>query len=352
MKHLSIQTDQAQYPIYVGKQTLTFLKPYIEKASKVVVISDENVATLHLEKLQRLLPQGSMIHVLMPGESSKSMSCYLDIQTELIKHHVDRYSLILAFGGGVVGDLAGFVAATYMRGIPYIQVPTTLLAHDSAIGGKVAINHELGKNLIGSFYPPQAVVYELIFLKTLADKEWRSGLGEMIKHGFIGNAHLLTSLLSLTSFDELRSESFEETLVTSLAVKQDLVEQDPFERGVRAYLNFGHTLGHGVELVHKELSHGEGVAIGIAFALYLSQQCVGLKFDLTSYLTFLQEFNYPIPLSYDKIEDYLRFMCRDKKNKNQEIRFVLLSEIEKPVLYGLSREETKQYLQQFLSMMH
>lgn len=348
MQELMIQTTHSTYPIYVG-DCLAYLNPFIEKASQVVVITDQTVYDLHYAQLKKYLPFDTPVFVIKPGEYSKSMSNYYEIQTFMIKHQMDRRGLVLAFGGGVVGDLAGFVSATYMRGIDFIQIPTTLLAHDSAIGGKVAINHELGKNLIGAFYPPRAVIYHLDFLKTLSDKEWRSGLAEMIKHGFIANESLLTKLMSYTSLEPLKQPDFSSTLIESLKVKQTIVEADEFEKGQRAFLNFGHTFGHAVELVHPSLSHGEAVAIGMAFALFVSQEKQLLEVDLMKYLNRLVTLKYPLLLDQDQIETYLAYMDHDKKNDRQSIRFVLLEDKQSPHLVSLTREETKEYVMQFLN---
>ncbi|MCU7191659.1 3-dehydroquinate synthase [Turicibacter sanguinis] len=351
MQKLMIQTKHSTYPIYVG-DCLASLNPFIQKASQVVVITDQTVYDLHYAQLKEYLPSESPVFVIKPGESSKSISNYYEIQTFLIEHQVDRRGLVLAFGGGVVGDLAGFVSATYMRGIDFIQIPTTLLAHDSAIGGKVAINHELGKNLIGAFYPPLAVIYHLDFLKTLSDKEWRSGFAEMLKHGFIANDDLLTKLMSYPSLEPLKHPSFSPILIDSLKVKQVIVEADEFEKGQRAFLNFGHTFGHAVELVYLSLSHGEAVAIGMAFALFVSQEKLFLQVDLMKYLNTLVKLNYPILLEEEKIETYLNYMDHDKKNDRQLIRFVLLDDKQSPCLVSLTREETKRYVKQFLKWMN
>ena len=348
MQELAIKTRTSSYPIYVGKDCLLNLQSFTEKASRVIVVTDETVHHLHYSYLQQYLPKNSLVYVLEPGEGSKSFESYYHLQYFLIQHQIDRGSLVLAFGGGVVGDLAGFVAATYMRGIDFIQIPTTLLAHDSAIGGKVAINHEQGKNLIGAFYPPKAVIYELPLLLTLSDKEWRSGLAEMLKHGFIQDTYLLDELMQRTSIIKLNNSNFSDLLERSLRVKQHLVEMDEFEKGQRAFLNFGHTFGHAVELTNKALSHGEAVAIGMLFALYVSQLELGLSYHLDELIKYLTEWGYPLEIDELKLNEYMEYMSHDKKNVNQGLRFVLLEHVAKPQLVILTKEKTKDYLQQFL----
>ncbi len=351
MKQVQVKTQQSSYPIYIGTDCLKELVPFVKNSTQVVVMTDETVYELHYATLKPYLPEDSLLYVIKPGENSKSFSVYHEIQTFLIEHQVDRKALLLAFGGGVVGDLAGFVAATYMRGIDFIQLPTTLLAHDSAVGGKVAINHELGKNLIGAFYPPKAVIYELPFLSTLSDKEWRSGLAEMVKHGFISDGSLLLTLMAFESLDFMQKESFAALLMQSLMVKKTVVESDEFEKGNRAFLNFGHTFGHAVELNEKSLSHGESVAIGMLFALYLSEKTFEVDFKLDAYLAYLKRLNFPLLLQVDDLDVYMNYMLHDKKNEKRHIRFVLLKQIGMPVLVTFSGEELKPILKQFLSEM-
>lgn len=335
MKTLTIQTKDGSYPVAIGSDILGQLPPYAEKAGRVAVITDENVCRLHYEALKAYLP-GHALFVAPSGERAKSMETYADIQTFLIQEGMGRDGLILAFGGGCIGDVAGFAAATFMRGIPYIQLPTTLLAQDSAVGGKVAINHDLGKNLIGAFYPPQAVLYELNFLETLDAKQWRSGLGEMIKHGFIASEAFLTALLESKNLNPLIFESVQ--------IKQAVVEQDEFESGVRAHLNFGHTLGHALEKAHPELAHGEAIVIGMEFALWLS----GLSLGMIQ--TFKKRFDYPNPMNKEQIGAYLAYMKTDKKNVAQQVRFVLLEAIGKPYLKAFSLDELRQKLEQFMEV--
>lgn len=351
MRSLKVNTNQGTYPIEVGMNGLNKLIPYVNQATQVVVITDETVEKLHYKTLKAFLPSQTLRYVIKPGEASKSFESYHRIQTFLIQHQVDRKAVVLAFGGGVVGDLAGFVAATYMRGIDFIQVPTTLLAHDSSIGGKVAINHELGKNLIGAFYPPKAVIYELPFLRTLSDKEWRSGLAEMVKHGFIADASLLQILMAYETLEELKSETFSDLLMQSLMVKKKVVEADEFEKGNRAFLNFGHTFGHAIELDEKSLSHGEAVAIGMLFALYVSEQQFNIDLGFHTYLTYLKRLNFPLFLKQERAYKYMNYMLHDKKNEQRQIRFVLLKEMNQPVLMTFTEEKLRLILIQFLSEM-
>lgn len=348
MKQLHVKTSSTEYPIYVGEDCLKELLPFIQRATQTIVVTDQTVYELHYQTLAHVLPENTLTYIITPGEGSKSFECYHQIQTFLIENQVDRHACLLAFGGGVVGDLAGFVAATYMRGIDFIQIPTTLLAHDSAIGGKVAINHELGKNLIGAFYPPKAVIYDLRFLKTLSEKEWRSGLAEMVKHGFIANPSLLEQLLQVQALDSLLDKSFAHLLIESLKVKMEIVQMDEFEQGCRAYLNFGHTFGHAIELDEKELSHGEAVAIGMVFSLYLSERTFNINLSLNHYLAYLKRLQFPLPMKPDHLSRYLAYMTHDKKNHQKKVRFVLLNQLAKPELVSFTTSELEPLLRQFL----
>src|SRR5690606_22285980 len=211
--------------------------------------------------------------------------------TFALEQKLDRKSVILAFGGGAVGDLSGFVAASFMRGIPFIQIPTTILAHDSAVGGKVAINHPLGKNMIGAFYQPEAVFYDLDFLHSLPLHERRSGFAEVIKHSLISDEDFYVWLReNVHDLDQLRNEEMLYFLKKGIRIKEQIVSQDEKESGIRAFLNFGHTLGHAIEgeAGYGNITHGEGVVIGMMFALGLSKKKLGLSFHLDEFESWLK----------------------------------------------------------------
>ncbi len=214
MSKIEIQTSSKQYPVWVGFDILSTLPEQIEllgTISSILVIVDETVQGLHLPTLLNVLPKENHVYVVPNGEGCKTFSVYEEVLTFALEKRLDRKSLVIAFGGGAVGDLAGFVASTYMRGIPFIQVPTTLLAHDSAVGGKVAINHKLGKNMIGQFHQPVAVVYDLNFLKTLPEEEWLSGFGEVIKHSMLDEHHFYEELKDeCRSISDLQSSKMKE----------------------------------------------------------------------------------------------------------------------------------------------
>ncbi|MGL4521757.1 MAG: 3-dehydroquinate synthase family protein, partial [Bacilli bacterium] len=251
MKQLHIETRTKQYDVTIGSNLISALLSFIHNGNyrKVAIITDETVGALHLETLKEGL---ATIHpvtlTLCSGEKSKAISEWERAHAFLLANGFDRKSLVLAFGGGAIGDVAGFVAGTYMRGIAFIGVPTTLLAHDSSVGGKVAVNHALGKNMIGVFHQPEAVFYDMNWLATLPQTEWLSGFAELMKHGFIGNEALLHNLYEKCQrIEDVHSPHLEAWIAEGIAVKANIVQQDETEQSVRAYLNFGHTLAHALE---------------------------------------------------------------------------------------------------------
>jgi 3-dehydroquinate synthase len=348
---LKIKTDTNQYPVYIGNNILdeltAFLSAEKEKISQIMIIADKNVYDLHGETLQRYLPVSIEVSVFTvpPGEEAKTLEVYNECMTFAINKGLDRRSYILAFGGGACGDLAGFVAATYMRGIKFAGLPTTILAHDSSVGGKVAINHKLGKNLIGQFYHPEAVFYDTSFLASLPPKEVRSGMAEVIKHALISDEEFYRSLIeNLQTFSTIDPDFLINCLKQGIAIKAEIVENDEKELGIRAFLNFGHTYGHALENLegYKGISHGEAVMTGMVYALFLSRKHAGLRFDSAEFIGWVKNVGYPlsIPRKYSFDEIYT-VMTRDKKAANKMPKFVLLSEIGNPVLREISKEDLR-----------
>ena len=244
--------------------------------STVWVVTDETVDRLHGNTFRERLAhvhQDIVWSVVPPGDESKSLSVIERLVSEGLKSGCDRDTIVLAFGGGMVGDLVGFLASVYMRGVRYIQVPTTILAHDSAVGGKVAVNHPLAKNAIGAFYQPMGVHYDVTRLETLQQRDVRSGLGELIKHAYLSE-HVLEASFEDALFDALTGPiDWTEWLARGIEVKRRIVEADEREAGVRAWLNFGHTFGHALEAetgFSDRLLHGEGVALGMVLAARFS----------------------------------------------------------------------------------
>ncbi|GBF11706.1 3-dehydroquinate synthase [Tepidibacillus sp. HK-1] len=333
MKTIRIETTNHAYPVLIGSKIINQLSKLliqtgISQKTKILIISDENVAPLYLQVVVDQLNKFDAISYVVPaGDVSKAIGEVEKIITYAIQHGLDRSSVILALGGGVIGDLAGFVASIYMRGIRYVQCPTTILAHDSSVGGKVGINHALGKNLIGSFYQPQFVLYDTSFLTTLPTREVRSGLVEVLKHGLIADRQFVDWLeKNADSLLHLDQEAVSYALKQGIKIKADIVMEDEKEQGIRAILNFGHTLGHVIEtLSNYQYLHGEAVAIGMFFAAKLAAKLGWLsKEEEAFYQHLLQKFKCKtsIPKEYDT-NQMMNIMLRDKKFKNGQIRMVL-----------------------------
>ena len=337
---INIHTPSKHYPVYIGPEAMDQLRKQLEESdyTKLLVITDETVGPLHLDTLKLSLPSSlkTFYHTVPSGEWAKQFSVYEDCLTFALEQGLDRKSCIIAFGGGAVGDLAGFVAATYMRGIAFLQVPTTILAHDSAVGGKTAINHPLGKNMIGSFHQPEAVIYHTDFIKTLPAAEIRSGFAEAVKHALIADPSFLAYLMeNITDLNAITEEQLTYILKRGIEIKAEVVSQDEREMGIRAYLNFGHTLGHVIETTagYGKFTHGEAVMTGMVYALHLSEINAGLSFPINTFTTWIESLGYQVHIPSElTFEQALEAMGRDKKSLANQPRFVLLEEVGKPVL--------------------
>ncbi|WP_312096837.1 3-dehydroquinate synthase [Niallia sp.] len=356
MTTVSVQTASKRYDVWIGEHVIETLSSFIEKnfadVTKVLIITDELVEQLHLKVVEKNLSSLPIVTYTVPtGEKAKTFDVFYACLTFMLEQHLDRKSLVLALGGGAVGDLAGYVAASFMRGIPFIQVPTTILAHDSAVGGKVAINHPLGKNMIGVFNQPEAVFYDTNFLSTLPIQELRSGFGEVIKHALISDSQFYRELLSqIRDLSEVPLTYWSTILEKGILVKRKIVEKDEKESNVRAFLNFGHTLGHAIEaeMGYGKFTHGEAVVIGMIFALRLSKQRYDLVFALEEYINWLEQLGYACNIPGDlNVERLIDRMKQDKKSINGSIRFVLLKEIGYPVLVEMDEEEIRKELALF-----
>lgn len=356
MEKILIETQSKSYDVIVGKGAIAEIKPFLSKyfpqLTKLMIITDETVAGLHLEKLREALSGFNPIVFKAPsGEKAKTFDVYYQALTAGLENHLDRKSLILTFGGGAVGDLGGFVAATFMRGVPFIQIPTTILAHDSAVGGKVAINHPSGKNMIGAFYQPEAVFYDLNLLGTLPPHEIRSGFAEVIKHALIHDPEFYRWLLdTIHSFGSLTTEQLQYALVKGIKVKREFVSRDERETGVRAFLNFGHTLGHAIEaeMGYGTYTHGEAVMVGMAFALQLSKELLEMPFNLEEFTEWATRLGYSLDIpSGGSKEKLIERMHQDKKSVGNSIHFVLLEQVGKPVLRKISDKKILEQLDKF-----
>lgn len=331
MEKLFVQTSTHPYFIYIGENlrfSLTELLP--KKYSSYFIITDDQVADLYLDDcLKSLSTDAQVVHsVIQHGEQAKGIDTYYKLLTDAIADGLDRQSLIIALGGGVVGDVAGFVASTFMRGIDYVQMPTTILAHDSSVGGKVAINHERGKNLIGSFYPPKAVIYDTTTLSTLNLQEIRSGYAELVKEALIADETFFRTLME-TDLTALTTTQLASHLKWGMAIKAQIVEADEWESGLRKHLNLGHTLGHALEaeLGYGKQTHGEAVAIGTLFALRVSEALFSIKLPYDELYTWLKQNDYPLTLEALDNQALLTKMKADKKSVNNKLHMVLVKQI-------------------------
>lgn len=337
MQTLRVALGERSYPIHIGTGLLDradLILPCLAE-KRVAVVTNTTVAPLFLERIAAALAGAGVaaIRIVVPdGEEHKDWPALTAIFDALLEHRCDRHITLVALGGGVIGDLAGFAAATYQRGVAYIQVPTTLLAQvDSSVGGKTAINHRLGKNMIGAFHQPRLVLADMDTLKSLPERELRAGLAEVIKHGLIRDPEFFAWLES--RIDRLLArdpEALARAVLRSVEIKAEIVAQDERETGVRALLNFGHTFGHAIEtgLGYGAWLHGEAVAAGMVMAADLSQRLGYLpQADASRIRSLLRRAGLPVAAKGLTPQRMLELMSVDKKVRGGRIRFVLLERI-------------------------
>jgi 3-dehydroquinate synthase len=333
-RHIDVNLGDRSYPIYIGADCLSEFSSACRRhdiPDTVVLITDTTVARLYLRHLLQSLKRSDFrvtAIVLAPGEAQKSMSRANAIYTEMLEKRIPRSSAIIAFGGGVIGDLAGFIAATYQRGIKLIQMPTTLLAQvDSSIGGKVAVNHPLGKNMIGAFYQPEFVWMDASYLKTLPRREILCGIGEVVKYGIIRDPELFALLESkLERATELDGDVLVRVITTCASLKGKIVSEDEKEKGVRIVLNCGHTVGHGLEAAghYRVLKHGEAVLLGLAAESLIAHRIGVLDREpCERILSLVRRLPVRANLASLSISEIVRAMGRDKKRVGSSMRFVL-----------------------------
>lgn len=338
---LMVDLGERSYPIYIGEEILNdillfFNKHSIGTGSPLLIVTDDHVAPHYLDKVTKLLQEGGykVVHSIVPaGEKSKSLSVLEEIVTIALEAGLDRNSTVIALGGGVVGDLGGFVAASYMRGVRFIQIPTTILAHDSSVGGKVAVNHRLAKNVIGAFHQPEMVLYDISTLQTLPPREIRAGLSEMIKHGLIWDQEFVHWCEdNADKLLHLDKDALQYGLYQGCKVKSIVVSQDERESGLRNILNLGHTIGHALEAVtnYNELLHGEAISIGMVGAAKLSVRLGNPEHIYTKTKRLLSKFGLPTRLpEHLDVNEIMDAMMHDKKFKEGKMVFIVPVEIGK-----------------------
>ncbi|NBV05983.1 MAG: 3-dehydroquinate synthase [Proteobacteria bacterium] len=361
---VTVNLENRSYNIIIGNDSTKYLNEFLadKNYSKIFIITDENVAKLHLSNLEEVLLKSkinSEVIKTKAGEQTKSFQSLEKICEEILSKNADRKSLIIAFGGGVVGDLSGFIASILLRGIDFIQMPTTLLsAVDSSVGGKTAINSRSGKNLVGSFYQPKLVICDLNFLKTLPAREMRSGYAEVLKYGLIQDRDFFDFLTK--NYQKIFSNDTEilsEIITKSCQAKAEIVMQDEKENGQRALLNFGHTFGHIFETetnYSNEILHGEAVALGMLMAAKMS-----LDFAMISESEFLEIKshleNSGFVIDAKKIrknwneENLIQHLYKDKKTEGGNLTFILLEKIGQAVIKkSVALADFKKVLREFL----
>ena len=341
MQTLYVELGERRYPIFIGSDLdpKALLEPYI-RGRQVMIVSNETVAPLYLARYVAAIEAlGKTVAtcILPDGEKYKNIEHLNLIFDALLASGFNRDCTVLALGGGVIGDMAGFASACFQRGVYFIQVPTTLLSQvDSSVGGKTGINHPLGKNMIGAFQQPQVVLADMSQLKTLPPRELSAGLAEVIKYALLGDANFLAWLEqhmdALVQGDEA---ALAEAVYRSCAHKARIVANDEKEQGERALLNLGHTFGHAIEsyLGYGEWLHGEAVATGMVMAADLSQRMGWISAeDLARTKNIIQRANLPIVCPQIPLDDFLAYMAHDKKVLNGQLRLVLMQAVGQAII--------------------
>lgn len=330
---IHIENSFEKFPIFLSEEI-------VKKYNKVCIVTDSCVANLHLNEFENSIKNSfeTVISYIFPhGESSKNLDTVQNLYEELIINHFDRGDLLIALGGGVVGDMTGYAASTYLRGIDFIQVPTTLLSMvDSSIGGKTGVDFRAYKNMVGAFHMPKMVYTNLSTLSTLSEDLFSCGMGEILKHGLIRDFDYYNGLIA--NKDAILAgdlDLIEEMIYTSNRIKKEVVEEDPTEKGIRAHLNFGHTIGHAIEkLADFSLLHGQCVGIGMIAAAYLSQKLGYLTdSDIDIIIKTNEMYGLPISVKGMNANDILAVSKNDKKMVGTKVKFVILEEMGKAAIY-------------------
>ncbi len=352
---LRVELGERGYPIHIGAGILgdaALYRPHVAGRG-VALVTNETVAPLYAARVESALREaGATVHtiVLPDGEAHKSWQTLDRIFAALLAAQADRRTVIVAMGGGVVGDMAGFAAATYQRGVLHIQVPTTLLAQvDSSVGGKTAINHELGKNMVGAFHQPAAVIADTATLATLPAREYAAGLAEVIKYGAIQDLTFLAWLeAQAADLASREPAALAHVIRRSCEIKAEVVAADERESGARALLNFGHTFGHAIESAagYGRWLHGEAVAMGMALAARFSVRGGRLAVaDAERLVCLMTRLGLPTESPAYPIDTWLEYMGRDKKNEGGRITLILLDALGRAVI---ARDTPEQALREFL----
>jgi len=341
---VDVELGERSYPIFIGQGLLSkaeLVAPYLGKG-RVVIVSNDTVGPLYINKARQMFPLQDVTEIVLPdGEVHKDLDAISHIYNILLAGKFDRNTLLVALGGGVVGDITGFAAATYLRGINFIQIPTTLLAQvDSSVGGKTGVNHPLGKNMIGAFYQPRCVLADTDVLSTLPQREVKAGLAEVLKYGLVYDAEFFDWLAANSrGIGESDSVLLSQAIRICCEIKAEVVAKDEKESGIRALLNLGHTFGHAIETAsgYGNWLHGETVAMGMVMAADLSRRLGWIDINVAQRIRGVLEENFGMPVlppADITVEQYLNLMLSDKKAESGKIRFVLLKAIGKGAVDG------------------
>jgi len=336
MEKIVVALGERSYPISIGEGLLTQTRLFTAaiKGKKVMIVSNETVAPLYLARCKKTLTDFQIDEIILPdGEQFKNLHTFEIILTALLSHKHARDTTIIALGGGVIGDMAGFAAACYQRGVPFIQVPTTVLSQvDSSVGGKTAVNHPLGKNMIGAFYQPQAVIIDIDCLKTLPAREFAAGMAEVIKYGIIYDQAFFTWLAeNVTAIKSLQPDAITYMIKRCCEIKAEIVSLDEKEGGIRALLNLGHTFGHAIEAEqgYGNWLHGEAVATGMVLAAKTALN-LGLieSVVIEQIILLIKQFELPVNapenMHYDQFAEHMQL---DKKVLDGKLRLILPTSI-------------------------
>lgn len=353
MKKIQVNIPRNEYEIIIDKGLFSKFGVCIKdiyEGDKLFIVTDKNLYKIYGDKLIEVLENSNFsvkIHIIEPGESSKSMVELEKIYEAMVEFNITRADMIVAFGGGVVGDLTGFAASTFLRGVPFIQIPTSLLAQvDSSVGGKVAVDLESGKNLVGSFYHPKSVLMDTELLKTLPSRFLSDGMAEVIKYGGIKDIELFNKLLNFKDTEELLL-NIEDVIYTCCSIKRDIVERDELDLGERMILNYGHTIGHGIEQFYnyKKYTHGEGVAVGMYWITKKSEALGITEKGTTEKLkVILEKYNLQYEIPALKSEDIIEIIALDKKKSRNTISLILLEALGKGFIKKINFQNIREYI--------
>ena len=332
MKTIEINIPNKEYKVHISNGLLNDIDKYIDVYREIVIVTDDFIPKEYLKMLTTKIANPLIFEVPM-GELSKSIDVAYSIINEMIEEKISRSALIIALGGGVIGDLTGFIASIYMRGIEFVQIPTTLLSQiDSSVGGKVGINSLNMKNSIGAFYQPKVVLIDPLTLNTLSKKEFNNGMAEMIKYGLIADKSLFYDILEKDIM-----KNIEYYISKCIKIKRDVVEKDELDTGIRQILNFGHTIGHAIEQdSNYEILHGEAISIG------MNLMSMDLKYhnDLIDVLN-----KYSLPLSHDyDLETIYNYIKTDKKVINNKLNIIIVEEVGKGLIKPIDTNKIKEFL--------